>query len=126
MRRAPASRYPVASRWPLILGIVSVAASVVLAIITAVSSQLVPFSGGIRLPFADMATLPLSVGGYVLTPAFVFAALLWDRIAQRLGLRDRNFGLKPRYGQILSVLAFVGLALAVWHVSNIAYAVGAA
>lgn len=97
-----------------------------LAGITASTSQLVPFWGGLRLPFADTATLALSVGGYVLTPAFIFAALLWDRISQRLGLRDRNFGLKPRYAQILQVLAALGLGLALWHVANIAYAVGAA
>jgi len=108
------------------MGISSVSLSLVLAVVTAVSSELVPFVGGLRWPFADTSTLPLSIGGYILTPAIVFAALLWDRVAQRLGLNDRNFGLKPRYSLVLQILSGAGIALALWHVSNIAYAVGAA
>ncbi|WP_284301800.1 hypothetical protein [Homoserinibacter gongjuensis] len=104
----------------------AISLSLVLAVWTATTASAQPFVGGLSLPFADISTLGLSVGGYVLTPVVVFGALVWDRLAQRLGLRDRNFGLKPQYTVTLQWLAGAGMLLAAWHVLNIAYGLSGA
>jgi hypothetical protein len=108
------------------MGLMAISLSLVLAIWTATTASAQPFVGGLSFPFADISTLGLSVGGYVLTPAVVFGALVWDRLAQRLGLRDRNFGLKPQYTVTLQWLAGAGMLLAAWHVLNIAYGLSGA
>ncbi len=126
LRRRPSAAPAVASRWPVIMGATAFGLSLVLAVWTATTARMQPFVGSIDLPFADVSTLPLSVGGYLLTPIVVFSALIWDRLAQRLGLRDRNFGLKPRYTVALQWLAAGGMVVAVWHVLNIAYGLSGA
>ena len=120
-RTTRAQRYPVASIWPLVMGLIALGAGLALAVWTASTATPQPFVGDATLPFAAVSTLPLSVGGYVLTPLVVFAALIWDRLAQRLGLRDRNFALKPKYTRLLQVAAVVAMVPGIWHVLNIAY-----
>lgn len=122
----PQRHQPVASVWPLVLGTVAFTLGSVLGVWTALTAAPQAFIGEVRLPFAEVSTLPLSVGGYLLTPFVVFVALVWDRIGQRLGLRDRNFGLKPKYTRALQVMAILAMVLAVWHVLNISYAVAGA
>lgn len=119
----PRSHQPVASIWPLVMGAVAFALGSVLAVQTAITASLQLFVGDLQLPFADVTTLPLSIGGYILTPLVVFAAFVWDRIGQLRGLRDRNFGLKPQYSRALQIMAAIAMVLAVWHVLNISYAV---
>ncbi|MCS0499188.1 hypothetical protein [Protaetiibacter mangrovi] len=93
-----------------------------LALWTALTAEVQPFLGNSTFPFAAVSALPLSIGGYVLTPLVVFAALLWDRLAQRLGLRDRNFALRPAYSRALQWLSAGAMLVGIWHVLNIAYA----
>lgn len=124
--RRPSAAPAVASKWPLAMGSTAFGLSLILAVWTATTASPQPFVGDVELAFADVATLPLSIGGYLLAPLVVFGALIWDRLSQRLGLRDRNFGLKPKYTTALQWLAAAGMLVAVWHVLNIAYGLSGA
>jgi hypothetical protein len=115
-------RQPVASVWPLVMGTVAFVLGSALAVWTALSAAPQTFVGDVQLPFANVSTFALSLGGYLLTPFVVFVAFIWDRVGQRQGLQDRNFGLKPQYSRALQIMAAVAMVLAVWHVLNIAYA----
>jgi len=112
----------VASRLPLILGSMSLLLSLVLAVWTLTSVSLSPLFPGVTLPLANPSTVPLSIAGYVLTPITTIAAMAWDRVGQRRGLRNRNFVLRPRYSFILRIEVWVGFALGIWHILNIANA----
>lgn len=114
---------PVASRWPLIMGAVGLASGTALAVWTALTVTEQPFSGAFHLWVADDSTHELSIAGYLLTPFVVIGALIWDRIGQRLGLRDRNFGIKPRYTRTLQIMAIGAMVVGAWHIYNIAYLV---
>lgn len=113
----------VASRIPLLFGTFAAALSMMLALVTATTVRSSPFIGDVHFLFADVATLPLSVAGYFLTPFGTIAALAWDQWSQRRGLRNRNFALKPRYATALRGVAVVGFLLGIWHILNIANAI---
>ena len=119
---APRSAQASASFVPLALGILSIAASVGLAIWTATTASVIPVLGELRLPAAQPSTWPLSLGGYVLTPITVIIALGWDRASQRRGLRDRNFVLKPQYSDGLRWLTVAAFVISLWHILNLAVA----
>ncbi|WP_166869318.1 hypothetical protein [Salinibacterium sp. ZJ70] len=115
------SSQPVASHWPLVMGAAGLASGIALAAWTAATVTEQPFSGEFHLWVADDSTHELSIAGYLLTPFVVIGALIWDRIGQRLGLRDRNFGLKPRYTRALQGMAMCAMVVGAWHIYNIAY-----
>jgi multidrug transporter EmrE-like cation transporter len=112
-----------ASVIPLSLGLLSIVVSVALAIWTATTAASIPVFGELRLPAASPATWPLSLGGYVLTPITVIVALGWDRAAQRAGLRDRNFILKPQYSRALRWMTGLAFVISLWHILNLAVAI---
>ncbi len=111
-----------ASFVPLVLGILSIVASVGLGIWSATTASVIPVLGELRLPAALPSTWPLSLGGYILTPITVIIALGWDRAAQRGGLRDRNFILKPLYSDALRWLTVAAFVISLWHILNLAVA----
>jgi hypothetical protein len=119
--RGSARTGQVASPFPFVLGLLAVAVSVVLAVITALNVTSIPLSGDFAIPLAHSSTVALSIAGYVLTPLTVIGALAWDRVAQRKGLQsNRNFGLKPQYSLWLQVLTMAAFVFAIWHILNIA------
>tara|TARA_Y100000817_G_scaffold225901_1_gene178792 strand:- start:88 stop:480 length:393 start_codon:yes stop_codon:yes gene_type:complete len=111
--RVAAAKASVASAVPLQLGLLSLILSVILAVWTFSTTATQP-------PFAELGTWPLSVAGYVLTPVLTIGALTWDRVAQRRGLRDRNFALRPAYATGLRYIVGFSFLPAVWHIANIA------
>jgi hypothetical protein len=121
-RRPGGRSSDLASRKPLVMGVMALCLSVVLAIWTATTAEAQPILGGLELPLAETSTWVLSVGGYFLTPVATIAAVIWDQIAQRRGLRNRNFGLRPIYSTALRHIAIAGFGIAIWHVLNIANA----
>lgn len=113
----------VASRIPLLFGLLACLLSLVLAIWTATTATVEPIVASFSFPLAAEATWALSVAGYILTPFGTIAALAWDQLSQRHGLRNRNFVLKPRYSTALRGIAIVGFLLGIWHILNIAHMV---
>jgi hypothetical protein len=121
--RATNKQHSLASPIPLAVGAVCFLLSLVLAGWTASTAHLTPVLGEYQLPAAAANSWPLSVAGYVLAPISVILTLGWDRVAQRRGLQDRNFALRPRYSFYLRVLAIAGFVVALWHIFNIAVAI---
>ena len=120
--QAPRAVQSSASLIPLALGILSIVVSVGLAVWTATTASVIPVLGEVKFPAASPSTWPLSLGGYVLTPITVIIALGWDRAAQRGGLRDRNFILKPTYSDTLRWLTGAAFLISLWHILNLAVA----
>jgi len=107
------------------MGALSLALSAVLVVV-AVAVGTTASVLGLSLPMVPDTKWLLSFAGYLLTPTLVTVALGWDRIAQRRGVRDRNFVLKPQYGTWLRILVVAGFVLSLWHILNLAYIVAAA
>ncbi len=124
-KRPVASSYSSASPAPLVMGALSVLLSAVLAVVVVVEGEPADVLG-LSLRVVPVGEWMLSFAGYLLTPMVVTLALGWDRIAQRHGLRDHNFVLKPQYGNWLRVLLIVGFVLALWHIFNLAVVVAGA
>jgi hypothetical protein len=124
-KRPVASQYSSASPAPLITGALSVVLSAALVVVSIAAGTPANVLG-LSLPMVPSASWSLSFAGYVLTPMLVTIALGWDRIAQRRGVRDRNFVLRPQYGTWLRILLVAGFAVSLWHILNLAYIVAAA
>ena len=109
----------VASPVPLLIGVVALALSIVIALVTA-SSGRASTVWFMTLPIIEPGQWWLSLIGYVLTPLVVIVAFGLNRIWQRDGLRDRAFTPKPGYGLALKWMVGASFLLALWHIVNLA------
>lgn len=100
-----------ASAAPLIVGIVALLVSATLGALDYLAIS--PFTYHV-----------VNVIGYVLTPFVVFLCVAWDAAAQRLGRRSPWFDIRPGYSQTLRILAVVSLAVAVFHILEMARVLG--
>ncbi|MCU1482520.1 MAG: hypothetical protein JWQ19_3306 [Subtercola sp.] len=109
----------VASPVPLLIGMLAVALSIVIVIVTAVNGR-ASSVWFLTLPIIEPGLWWLSLIGYVLTPLVVIVAFGLNRIWQRDGLRDRSFTPKPGYSLALKWMVGAGFLLALWHIVNLA------
>jgi hypothetical protein len=109
----------------MLVGAAAVAVSLILAIIGLATSTPTVLIAQPRfsLPLDSTNLWWAGLVGYVLTPIAVIGARGWDTVAQRRGLQNRNFVLKPGYSRVLTVLFAVGCVLALWQLLNVSLAV---
>ena len=114
-----------ASAVPLIVGASAVGVSLILAIIGLANSTPTVLIDRPRfsLPLESANLWWAGVVGYLLTPIVVIGARGWDTVAQRRGLQNRNFVLKPGYSKVLGALLVAGCILALWQLLNVSLTV---
>lgn len=109
----------------MIVGATAVALSLILAMIGLANSTPTVLIAQPRfsLPLDTTNLWWASLIGYLLTPIVVIGARGWDIVAQRRGLQNRNFVLKPGYSKVLQALLVACCALAIWQLLNLSLAV---
>lgn len=109
----------------MIVGAAAVALSLILAIFGLVNSTptVLISQPRLSLPLDTTNLWWASLIGYLLTPIAVIGARGWDIVAQRRGLENRNFVLKPGYSKALQALLVACCVLALWQLLNLSVAV---
>jgi hypothetical protein len=99
--------YSRATKFPLIVGLISIFLSILLAVL--------PY-----LKLVSNSDLTSSLIGWLLTPVLTFTMFGLDFFFQTKGLSQSNFVSMESYGKILRIVAYLSIVVAMFHIWRIA------